>query len=724
MIESGAGGRWKRSPKGAAPPSEMNDRLSAVKLLPGEKVKGEAGVRSYDSPRLPRSAAATGILLCTNFRVAFVPARIGEPQVLDAGTAPLGLDEVALSCIERLVAVGSSRSKVLTASSSLKFHPEELVLHCRDLRVLHFLMEPDPRTRQIITLIAQSCRPESPRDLFVFDYALEMSANSASPRYGTEFEDDFSRTRLFESHLDWENELERTEARGWRVSLVNERFEVSASLSKYLVVPRKILDLDIKALSALFTAGRIPCWHWHHAGSNLLRMGTFQSTSYAQRDGLRKLEELVSGGHSRLVIADLGEELPSPADIQQAYSRLRSLCTCELPGAARDGDERWLSSLESTRWLEYVRLCLKKATEVAALLWNQRLTVTLQESDDRDLSCLVASLVQLILDPQSRTLPGFQSLVQKEWVSAGHRFSDRFNLLRTTEREESPVFLLFLDCVWQLLGHHPFSFEFTDTYLLAIRNSTHIPLSGTFLFNCCRDQLRTQQAPCSEPPSPLSLLSNGWPRTGEVVPEEQVVLKGGYFTRKETSCPLPSVWDWSLHYSREQQLQFQNALYTKEAQSPVHNRTAEQCTSPQDDLRPWRSVHLLTKGGLLPAQPLPWKIPSVSRRLAKWSRSLESLLDPEPEPGREPLCPSLSPATLPLPSLPLPAAALALWRGCYLRWERPPPPGTSQAQLGDLWAEVRSLGRRLRSEAPANGPCRPGNRASPIAMDTPGYPKR
>ncbi|XP_062897874.1 myotubularin-related protein 11 isoform X3 [Mobula hypostoma] len=655
MAESGAGERCKLCSPATAPSFEMTERVLGVKLLPGEKVKGEVDARRYDS----HGASTRGILLCTNFRVAFVPAGVGDPQqALDAGTAPLGPDEVALSCIERLVAVSSSRSKVLTASSNLKFQPEEIRLHCRDFRLLHFQLEPGHRSRQIVTLIAQSSRPESLRDLFLFDYALEVTANTAPHRCNADLEKDFSRTRLFESHLDWESELDRTGARSWRVSLVNERFEVSASLSRFLVVPRTILDLDIKSLSALFTEGRIPRWHWHHAGSNLLRMGTFQSTSFTQRDGLSKLEEMVCGGHTQLVIADLGEDLPSPADIQQAYSRLRSLCACELPGATRDGDEKWLSSLESTRWLEYVRLCLKKATEVSALLWNQRLTVTLQESDDRDLSCLVSSLVQLILDPSSRSLSGFQSLVQKEWVSAGHRFTDRLDLLRASDKEE---------------------------------------------------------ASSSEQQSPVSPLSNGWPHTGEVMPEEQVVLKGGYFAQDESFCPLPSVWDWSLLYSQDHQQQFRNVLYTGESQDVLRNGMVEQYATPQADVSPWRSVHLLTKGGcLLPSQPVPWKLPSVSRRLAKWSRSLESLLEPEPEAGRENprSLPSLSPTALPLPSLPLPAAALSLWRGCYLRWERVPAPGTFRACLGSLNAEVRSLGCRLRPEAPANGPRSPGNRAS------------
>lgn len=58
------------------------------------------------------------------------------------------------------------------------------------------------------------------------------------------------------------------------------------------------------------------------------------------------------------------------------------------------------------------------------------------EEEDRDLNCVVSSLVQIMLDPHYRTLIGFQSLVQKEWVMAGHRFLERCNHLKKNDKEE------------------------------------------------------------------------------------------------------------------------------------------------------------------------------------------------------------------------------------------------------------------------------------------------
>lgn len=55
-------------------------------------------------------------------------------------------------------------------------------------------------------------------------------------------------------------------------------------------------------------------------------------------------------------------------------------------------------------------------------------------------------------------------------------------------REESPIFLLYLDCVWQLQRQYPSSFEFTESYLTTLWDSAHNQLFDTFLFNSPRDR--------------------------------------------------------------------------------------------------------------------------------------------------------------------------------------------------------------------------------------------
>ena len=50
-----------------------------------------------------------------------------------------------------------------------------------------------------------------------------------------------------------------------------------------------------------------------------------------------------------------------------------------------------------------------------------------------------------------RTIDGFIVLIEKEWLSFGHRFHDR-HYRATMPKNRSPIFLQFLDCVWQVSG--------------------------------------------------------------------------------------------------------------------------------------------------------------------------------------------------------------------------------------------------------------------------------
>lgn len=63
-------------------------------------------------------------------------------DLLPLSSSLLSLDCCAESTLFCLVlAVGPNRTKLVTPNSSLKFTPEELVLYCRDLRVICFLFD-------------------------------------------------------------------------------------------------------------------------------------------------------------------------------------------------------------------------------------------------------------------------------------------------------------------------------------------------------------------------------------------------------------------------------------------------------------------------------------------------------------------------------------------------------------------------------------------------------
>uniref|UniRef100_A0A673A6Q4 Myotubularin phosphatase domain-containing protein n=1 Tax=Sphaeramia orbicularis TaxID=375764 RepID=A0A673A6Q4_9TELE len=612
----------------------------------------------------------SGTLFCTHFRVAFVPEDSPKPDD-NADPVLLGDHDVALASIEKVVVVGPNRTKLVSPNSSLKFTPEELVLYCRDMRVMCFLFDrltPDAQVLEITYTIAKTYQPLKPGSVLSFQNAalgsVEMKQFLSNRRRDAHM-------NWFESAVDWEQELERCGANGWRVSAVNDRFEMSTSLPRFIVVPQKVLDTELKKSFAHFNDGRIPRWCWRHPrGSDLLRMSSFQNNIYHEKDDIRNLELVLFGSLSSLcVVVELGgEELPSPSDIQLAHSRLRSLCLGDISTSVSVPDDKWLSTLESTHWLDYTRSCLRKASEVACLLRSGHLTVALQEAEDRDLSCVVSSLVQVMCDPHCRTQKGFQGLVQKEWMMGGHRFYNRINYHRDNDKEEAPVFLLFLDCVWQLWSQYPSRFQLTDDFLLALHDSVHLPLFNSFLSNCQRERCKRSQN-LTQSYTPV----NGW---------RDMLLTDS--SSDPCDPPLPPVWDWDLQYSRQKQMRFSQPVAPTPPLQPLLNGNLN--TNPDShrlaDTIPG-SVFLLSRGSFsCPSNLLPWRstsngsgvykkshrrapssdnVPGLERLLKAWAltdypHSLTSNSGPQgPLDPYEPLLPVLV------------GPCMGLWRECYLR---------------------------------------------------------
>ncbi|NXT22894.1 MTMRB protein, partial [Syrrhaptes paradoxus] len=488
--------------------------------------------------------------------------------------------DVALPCIRKLVAASSfTKPKVLTAASTLKFIPEELAVFCRDFRLLRFYFHENglaPQAFRVANAIAQAREAaawlgDTGEGQDGWSCPAEASVEDEDEEEEEEEEEGSAATLLFESLRDWEKELKRLGAAGWRVSAVNERFDMAPSLPRYLWVPSGLLDHDLKRLFAHFEERRVPRLCWHHPGGGvLLRAAAFHAASE-----------------------------PGSEDVRWVPL-----------GVAPGGAPGWGGDTVGTP-----HHCL-----------------TPPEPSDRDLNCLLASLVQLLGDPHARTLPGFQSLVQREWVAAGHPFPLRLGLLRPdSPREEAPVFLLFLDCVWQLVRQFPAAFGFTEGYLLALHDSSFAPYFSTFLFSCQRQRRRG---------SPVSWGDRGdTPGHGDQGDAPGCGDRGG--------CS----WGWS-----------------GDLQGPegtlLGAGTRGTLLAP-DDAWPGPgagNVFVLTKGTLSP-QPFPWRSGRPPPRLSRWAPSLENLGERGASAGvsRPPPAP---------PGLLLPCAtgpSVRLWRRCYLR---------------------------------------------------------
>lgn len=241
---------------------------------------------------------------------------------------------------------------------------------------------------------------------------------------------------------------------------------------------------------------------------------------------------------------------------------------------------------------------------------------------------------------------------------------------------QAPVFLLFLDCVWQLLQQFPVEFEFSEFFLLALHDSVRVPDTLTFLRNTPWE--RGKQ----------SAQFNSY--TQMYTPEYSSPS-----AEKSVNLQL-SVWDWDLRYSNKQILQFHNPRYAREHYPDLRfPRQQPSLMLPG----PPNSVWLFSRGALTPLNQLcPWRDnPSLltvsSRWLPRPAISSESLADQEwGLPSHWGACP-LPPGLL-LPSYLGPQ--IRLWKRCYLRGRPEVQMGLSASTIAGLQDELSHLQELLK----------------------------
>ncbi|TKC43259.1 hypothetical protein EI555_004647, partial [Monodon monoceros] len=558
---------------------EVTEKEVTLHLLPGEQLLCEASTVLKCVQEDSCQRGIYGRLVCTDFKIAFLG---DDESALDNDETQfknkvIGENDITLHCVDQIYGVFDEKKKTLFGQ--LKKYPEKLIIHCKDLRVFHFCLRytKEEEVKRIVSgIIHHTQAPKLLKRLFLFSYATAAQNHTGNMKY--------------------------------KAVSVNEGYKVCERLPAYFVVPTPLPEEDVPRFHGHGIPIWCWSCHSGCALLKMSALPKEQDDGVLQiqknfLDGIYKT--IHRPPYEIVKTEDLSSNFLSLQEIQTAYSKFKQLFLIDNSTEFWDTDIKWFSLLESSSWLDIIRRCLKKAIEIIECLEAQNMNLFVSQSEnitvfsplalafgelelDRqwealvlrplllpvralcssltlgtllplraaagppstpeenasDLCCLVSSLVQVMMDPHCRTRFGFQSLVQKEWIMGGHCFLDRCNHLRQSDKEEVPVFLLFLDCVWQLVHQHPPAFEFTETYLTVLSDSLYIPIFSTFFFN-----------------SPHQKDTNmpRWKR------RDLCLFWQGREGQGAQSKPLNllTVWDWSVQFEPKAQTLLKNPLYVE-----------------------------------------------------------------------------------------------------------------------------------------------------------------
>ncbi|XP_055328501.1 myotubularin-related protein 3-like isoform X2 [Paramacrobiotus metropolitanus] len=326
----------------------------------------------------------------------------------------------------------------------------------------------------------------------------------------------------------------------WRISEINVKYEVSPTYPRLHIVPNCISDTDLVRIAEFRSSRRFPSIIWRHkengsviARSSQPELGFFgwrcsqdenflQAITTACFYDRNTVPQNIANGHvpngdssapdvPKLLILDARSYAAAVANrakgggseyaeyypnceiqfmsmanihtVRKSFVQLRQLCTS--PADRPD----WMSALDKTLWLHHISAIMRTTCHVISAVDVERRPVLVHCSDGWDRTTQIVALAMLMLDSHYRTIKGFQTLIEWQWLEFGHKFADRSGHgFCTDETERCPIFLQWLDCVFQLLHQYPVEFEFNEVYLIHLAHHVYSCFFGTFLCNTARER--------------------------------------------------------------------------------------------------------------------------------------------------------------------------------------------------------------------------------------------
>jgi hypothetical protein len=309
-------------------------------------------------------------------------------------------------------------------------------------------------------------------------------------------------------------DYEMSEKKPFRKTNLNDNYSLCETYPKFLITVGAISESNYKESSLFRTKNRLPTLSYYYYNSKGTIWRSAQAKTGISGNRNRFDEELMNAigeisNSKKLFIYDCRPYLAAMANKLKGAGHENTenynnaeLFFCEIDNihSARKGinsiynilknnnfinNKSFFSSFEKTNWPNFIFGIIQASINVASSIKNGY-SVLIHCSDGWDRASQVTAFSQLLIDPYYRTIRGYMTLIEKDFVSFGHQFRYRngyYSKEENNENQQSPILLQYLDATHQLLVQYPMYFEFNMKFLLFIANNINSGLYGTFLYN-------------------------------------------------------------------------------------------------------------------------------------------------------------------------------------------------------------------------------------------------
>lgn len=376
-----------------------------------------------------------------------------------------------------------------------------LFIKCKHFLHVTFIIPKERDALDVYLSLSQLSQPTKISDLYCFFYNIQSENIDKIDGWSN-----YSLTK------EYDRFIHRSEY--WVESDVNSKYSLCNTYPSNLYVPVFATNECLIESAKFRSKGRLPVLSYLYLNQAAIcrcsqPLSGFNNRSLEDEQLLKHITNANPNGKKELYIVDTRPKINAMANraagkgyeneqyylsakfhffaienihvMRASLNKLLDACDVKL------SKSYFLSNIESSHWLKHVKSLLETSDFIANSV-KDGISVLVHCSDGWDRTAQACSLSSIQLDPYYRTIKGFQALIFKEWLSFGHKFSDRCGHILSDLRETAPVFTQFLDAVWQIHCQHPTEFEFNEEFLIIIHDHIYSCQFGTFIGNCEKER--------------------------------------------------------------------------------------------------------------------------------------------------------------------------------------------------------------------------------------------
>ncbi|XP_028258666.1 myotubularin-related protein 7-like isoform X2 [Parambassis ranga] len=501
----------------------------------------------------------------------------------------------------------------------------QLILRCKDFRVFHIFIPQERDSVDVHASLVRLSRPEKYSELYCLSFNPNVNKEEREESWNfTDLTADYKRMGV-------PNNL-------WVATAANSEYRVCDTYPSELFVPKSATPAIIVGSSRFRSRGRFPALSYFHQDTLAAVCRCSQPLSgfsgRSQEDEMMLQAVMKSNpGSDYIYVVDTRPKLNAMAnraagkgyENEDHYTNIKlQFIGIENIHVMRSSQQKiidvgemrapsmtdFLWGLENSGWLKHIKAVLDAGVFIARAVADEGISVLVHCSDGWDRTAQACSVASILLDPYYRTIKGLMALIEKDWVSFGHKFSHRYAHLDGDPKEVSPVIDQFLECVWQLSEQFPCAFEFNERFLIAIHTHVYSCQYGTFLGNCQKErrdmrlcershsvwpQLWKDRAEYANPLYKAELSQSQGVLRPNTTPYCFKMWKGLYNHVEKSTPPRQSPADF-LAAVKEESQQLEEEL-TNHQEVPPGGPTHQQQGSRQEDSNPDGEANHMGEGG-------------------------------------------------------------------------------------------------------------------------------